>query len=114
MATADVSRPSSSALTAAAAGADGHGAKGSAFRGDGLRPYYQSRIHDLELQIRQGTDNLSRLEAQRNVLNSQGKRRPPPPARGAVESVSWFGFNLAAFARNPSFPSRVNPPLRGS
>ncbi|KAK1612907.1 hypothetical protein QYE76_036580 [Lolium multiflorum] len=40
--------------------------------GEGLRQYYLQHIHDLQLQIRQNTHNLNRLEAQRNNLNSRG------------------------------------------
>ncbi|THU61053.1 hypothetical protein C4D60_Mb07t19210 [Musa balbisiana] len=37
----------------------------------GVRQYYLQHIHDLHLQIRQKTNNLQRLEAQRNDLNSR-------------------------------------------
>ncbi|RWW57515.1 hypothetical protein BHE74_00035694 [Ensete ventricosum] len=40
--------------------------------GEGLRQYYLQHIHDHQLQIRQKTNNLQRLEAQRNDLNSRG------------------------------------------
>lgn len=40
--------------------------------GEGLMEYYLLRIHDLQLQVRQKTDDLLRLEAQRNDLNSRG------------------------------------------
>ncbi|CAN6463499.1 unnamed protein product [Victoria cruziana] len=39
--------------------------------GEGLRQYYLQHIHDLQLQVRQKTHNLNRLEAQRNELNSR-------------------------------------------
>lgn len=41
-------------------------------QGEGLRQYYLQHIHDLQLQVRQKTHNLNRLEAQRNELNSKG------------------------------------------
>lgn len=44
----------------------------SSKQGDGLRQYYLQHIHDLQLQVRQKTHNLNRLEAQRNDLNSRG------------------------------------------
>uniref|UniRef100_A0A453NQ05 Proteasomal ATPase second OB domain-containing protein n=1 Tax=Aegilops tauschii subsp. strangulata TaxID=200361 RepID=A0A453NQ05_AEGTS len=46
-------------------------AKGARGGGEGLRQYYLQHIHDLQLQIRQKTHNLNRLEAQRNDLNSR-------------------------------------------
>ncbi|XP_071723921.1 26S proteasome regulatory subunit 8 homolog A-like [Rutidosis leptorrhynchoides] len=39
--------------------------------GEGLRQYYLQRIHDAQLQLRQNTYNLNRLEAKRNELNSR-------------------------------------------
>lgn len=41
--------------------------------GEGLRQYYLQHIHDAQLQVRQKTHNLNRLEAQRNELNSRGR-----------------------------------------
>lgn len=38
----------------------------------GLSSYYSSKIEELELLIRDKTQNLRRLEAQRNDLNSRG------------------------------------------
>ncbi|KAL6344979.1 hypothetical protein AAG906_007710 [Vitis piasezkii] len=43
----------------------------SSKQGDGLRQYYLQHIHDLQLQVRQKSHNLNRLEAQRNDLNSR-------------------------------------------
>ncbi|XP_057466732.1 26S proteasome regulatory subunit 8 homolog A-like [Actinidia eriantha] len=43
----------------------------SSKQGEGLRQYYLQHIHDLQLQVRQKTHNLNRLEAQRNDLNSK-------------------------------------------
>lgn len=40
--------------------------------GDGLRGYYMQHINDLMLQVNQKSDNLGRLKAQRNDLNSKG------------------------------------------
>lgn len=47
-------------------------AKAASKQGEGLRQYYLQHIHDLQLQVRQKTHNLNRLEAQRNELNSRG------------------------------------------
>lgn len=73
----DVSKPSALPAAAAAAAA----AKGSGV-GQGLGWYYKQQIHDLDLGLQQKINDLSRLEAQRNVLNSQGikaRRLPPNP-----------------------------------
>ncbi len=43
--------------------------------GEGLRTYYKAKIEELELQVKEKTHNLRRLEAQRNELNSQGTGR---------------------------------------
>ena len=39
----------------------------------GIENYYRSKIAELEVQERDRTQNLRRLEAQRNDLNSKGK-----------------------------------------
>ncbi len=39
----------------------------------GVKPYYQAKIETAELTISQKTQNLRRLEAQRNALNARGK-----------------------------------------
>ncbi|KAK4760704.1 hypothetical protein SAY87_005597 [Trapa incisa] len=46
-------------------------AKLASKQGEGLRHYYVQRIHDLQLLVRQKVNNLNRLEAQRNELNSR-------------------------------------------
>lgn len=40
--------------------------------GEGLRQYYQQRIQDMQLLVRQKFHDLQRLEAQRNDLNARG------------------------------------------
>lgn len=40
----------------------------------GIRSYYQSKLDELELVLRDKTQNLRRLEAQRNALNAKGER----------------------------------------
>ncbi|CAN6177663.1 unnamed protein product [Urochloa humidicola] len=64
----DVSQPS--ALPAAgdkAAAAKGRGV------GKGLGRYYKQQIHDVDLELLQKINDLRRLEAQRNVLNTRVK-----------------------------------------
>ncbi len=38
----------------------------------GIRSYYGSKLEELEAIIRDKTNNLSRLSAQRNALNTKG------------------------------------------
>eukprot|EP00243_Klebsormidium_subtile_P012239 TRINITY_DN7346_c1_g2_i1.p1 TRINITY_DN7346_c1_g2~~TRINITY_DN7346_c1_g2_i1.p1 ORF type:complete len:397 (+),score=129.48 TRINITY_DN7346_c1_g2_i1:311-1501(+) len=39
--------------------------------GEGLKPYYKGKIEELEILVREKTQNLRRLEAQRNELNTK-------------------------------------------
>jgi hypothetical protein len=87
----DISKPtpvaSGDEAAAAAKGRSGGG-------GEGLRQYYLQHIHDLQLQIRQKTHNLNRLEAQRNDLNSRGSissRLRPKPLNRCAPPAPRFG-----------------------
>ena len=42
---------------------------------EGLRPYFQAKIEELEHLVRDKAQNLRRLEAQRNEINSKGTTR---------------------------------------
>lgn len=44
----------------------------------GIRSYYQTKIEAAELLINQKTQNLRRLEAQRNALNARGESSSTP------------------------------------
>lgn len=39
----------------------------------GIKSYYQAKIESAEILINQKTQNLRRLEAQRNALNARGE-----------------------------------------
>lgn len=40
---------------------------------DGLKSYYVTKIEELQLVVSEKTQNLRRLQAQRNELNAKGK-----------------------------------------
>lgn len=44
---------------------------------EGLRPYFQAKIEELEHLVRDKAQNLRRLEAQRNEINSKGENSTP-------------------------------------
>ena len=44
----------------------------------GIRTYYLSKIDELELTIRERTQNLQRLKAQRNEWNAKGESMELP------------------------------------
>jgi 26S proteasome regulatory subunit T6 len=60
MATAKVGR-----MPASAGGGEGED--------KGIRSYYLSKIDELELVVRERTQNLQRLKAQRNEWNAKGR-----------------------------------------
>jgi 26S proteasome regulatory subunit T6 len=39
---------------------------------EGIKSYYLQKVEEAEVLIREKTENLRRLEAQRNELNSKG------------------------------------------
>lgn len=41
-------------------------------QGDGLKSYYVTKIEELQLVVAEKTQNLRRLQAQRNELNAKG------------------------------------------
>jgi hypothetical protein len=51
---------------------------------EGLKTYYKAKIEEYEIAVRNKTQNLRRLEAQRNELNTKGARRQPLCARHAA------------------------------
>jgi hypothetical protein len=55
--------------------------------GLGLSNYYQGKIEQLELLIKDKTQNLRRLESQRNELNTNGARQIAVPAQRALAAA---------------------------
>lgn len=43
-------------------------------KGEGFRPYYTTKIEELQLIVAEKSQNLRRLQAQRNELNAKGKK----------------------------------------
>lgn len=72
----------------------------------GLTSYYQQKIEHLELTVRDKTQNLRRLQAQRNELNSKGTLRCLPSEERSALCV-WDGHNgpcayvYVCISRNP-------------
>lgn len=42
-------------------------------KGEGFKPYYIQKIEELQLIVAEKSQNLRRLQAQRNELNAKGK-----------------------------------------
>lgn len=71
----DTDGPVAAAASAAGAGTSSSSSSAAAATAtvsrQGIRSYYQSKLDELELVIREKTQNLRRLEAQRSALNSR-------------------------------------------
>ena len=44
---------------------------------EGLKPFFKAKIEEYEIAVRNKTQNLRRLEAQRNELNTKGASHLP-------------------------------------
>lgn len=77
--------PAAVAVVAAVAAPIG-ASKAPAYPG-GIKAYYQAKIESTELTINERTQNLRRLEAQRNALNARGTRLGRGKADGLTRLV---------------------------
>jgi 26S proteasome regulatory subunit T6 len=74
MASAAVAAPlPSGAASSSSSSAEGSSSSssGASAGAGGLAAYYQSKLDELEVTVREKTQNLRRLEAQRNALNTK-------------------------------------------
>lgn len=58
--------------------------------GSGLKTYYQGKLDELELVVQDKQQDLRRLEAQRNDLNTKGSdhnRIPSPPLDRSFQPI---------------------------
>lgn len=69
----DKTKAMPAAAVAVAVAAPIGASKAPAYPG-GIKAYYQAKIESTELTINERTQNLRRLEAQRNALNARGTR----------------------------------------
>ncbi|KAG8491625.1 hypothetical protein CXB51_014974 [Gossypium anomalum] len=82
-------------------------AKSGAKQGECLRQYYLQHIHELQLNLRQKTHNLNRLEAQRNDLNSR-VRMLKEELQLLQEPGSYVGEVVKVMGKN-KFLVKVHP-----
>ena len=58
----------------------------------GLKAYYQAKIEAAEIEINQKTQNLRRLEAQRNALNARGMPWALTSLTATHEIIPKYGY----------------------
>jgi len=59
---------------------------------DGIKGFYRSKIEEAEGEIHEKTQNLRRLEAQRNALNAKGRKKELDVGQGAALRLSALLF----------------------
>jgi hypothetical protein len=64
---------------------------------NGLTSYYKQKIEHLEMTVRDKTQNLRRLQAQRNELNSKGKNDKSEPPGSFFPSSLPFKILTCSF-----------------
>jgi hypothetical protein len=76
--------------------------------GDGLRAYYQGKIEAAEVAIRDRQNDLGRMEAQRNELNTKGA--PLRGRRRCHERARGHGLRTETRRARRRAPRRARPP----
>lgn len=64
-------------------------------KGEGFRNYYVQKIEELQLTVNEKSQNLRRLQAQRNELNAKGEI-------GNVLQLSPWIITFVSFSSNAS------------
>ena len=80
----------------------------------GIKSYYQTKIEAAELLINQKTQNLRRLEAQRNALNARGGSSVSPSVLRVLSSRFYHDIQSASLERGTAITSRARKLCRGS
>lgn len=75
-----------------------------------MRPYYQGKIEQCEIMLAEKLQNLHRLEAQRNELNSKGAGHPaaspPDPRCRSIATATALSPSLNAYNLMPRCTAR--------
>lgn len=68
-------------------------------RGEGFRSYYIQKIEELQLIVNEKSQNLRRLQAQRNELNAKGMKHDFPILL-FIMTVHCHLFQFVCYVRN--------------
>lgn len=68
-------------------------------KGEGFRSYYIQKIEELQLIVAEKSQNLRRLQAQRNELNAKGKKRHKRKAHIMFFFLLFLYYNSAYATR---------------
>lgn len=75
---------------------------------EGIKSYYQAKIEECEIVMNEKSQDLRRLEAQRNALNAKGKeQRDCFFFLKAIDSFLFFTYLSPSFKRRTSIVTRT-------